>query len=63
MRPWLDEHPQGRVIIYTRVADTSQLQPQPEFLQKFKGRHVGVWRAADLRTLSDEWMDSQDRRR
>lgn len=63
MRPWLDEHPQGRVIIYTRVADTSQLQPQPEFLQKFKGRHVGVWRAADLRARSDEWMDSQDRRR
>ena len=63
MRAWLEQHPQGRVVIYTRAADPSALQPPPEFLQKFKGRHVGVWRASDLRALSDEWLDSQDRRR
>ena len=63
LRPWLEQHPQGRVIVYTRVQDPLQLQPAPEFAQKFKGRHVGVWRASDLMGVSDQWLESQDRRR
>ncbi len=63
LRPWLEQHPQGRVIVYTRAKDPPQLQPAPEFAQKFKGRHVGVWRASDLLGVSDQWLESQDRRR
>jgi hypothetical protein len=62
MQTWLAQHPQGRVVIYTRAARPSELAPAPEFLQRFKGRHVGVWRAADLQGVSPEWMDAQDRR-
>lgn len=63
MLPWLAQHPEGRVVIYTRAVRPSELTPAPEFLQKFKGRHVGVWRAADLEGISPEWMDAQDQRR
>ena len=58
---WLEQHPQGRVVVYTRAQDPTQLQPPPEFAQKFKGRHVGVWRASDLRSVSPQWLESQDR--
>lgn len=62
LRPWLERNPQGRVIVYTRAQDPLQLQPAPEFTQKYKGRHVGVWRASDLMGVSDQWLVSQDRR-
>jgi 4-amino-4-deoxy-L-arabinose transferase-like glycosyltransferase len=61
LRPWLEQHPQGRVVIYTRAKNPTQLQPPPEFAQKFKGRQVGVWRASDLLGVSVQWLESQDR--
>jgi len=44
LREWAAAHPQGRVVVYSR-------EPPPtgaEFVQRFRGQTVSVWRAADL---------------
>ena len=51
---WADAHPDGAVIVYSYRPLTSR-SAQPEFRQGFKGREVYVWRAADLRSVSDGW--------
>jgi len=51
---WADANPDGAVIVYSYRPLTSP-RAQPEFHQGFKGRDVYVWRAGDLRSVSDGW--------
>jgi 4-amino-4-deoxy-L-arabinose transferase-like glycosyltransferase len=52
---WAQRHPEGAVIVYARSALTHSAGAQPQFAQKFKGRHVYVWRGADLAGVSEHW--------
>jgi 4-amino-4-deoxy-L-arabinose transferase-like glycosyltransferase len=51
---WAEANPDGAVVVYSYRPLTSRIA-QPEFRQGFKGREVYVWRAADLRNVSDGW--------
>ena len=51
---WAAAHPDGAVVVYSYRPLTNP-SAQPEFRQGFKGREVYVWRAADLRNVSDGW--------
>jgi len=52
---WAGQHPDGAVIVYARTPLAHAAGAAPEFRQKFKGRDVYVWRAADLAGVSDQW--------
>jgi 4-amino-4-deoxy-L-arabinose transferase-like glycosyltransferase len=52
---WAKQHPDGAVVIYARLPLTHADGAKPLFAQKFKGRHVSVWRGADLAGVSDQW--------
>jgi len=52
---WASEHPEAAVVLYARDPLTHAAGAQPQFAQKFKGRHVFVWRGADLAGVSDAW--------
>jgi 4-amino-4-deoxy-L-arabinose transferase-like glycosyltransferase len=52
---WTRRNPDGAVIVYTRGALTHAAGATPQFAQKFKGRHVYVWRGADLGGVSEHW--------
>lgn len=51
---WAEANPDGAVVVYSYRPLTNP-RAQPEFRQSFKGREVYVWRAADLREVSDGW--------
>jgi 4-amino-4-deoxy-L-arabinose transferase-like glycosyltransferase len=51
---WAEANSDGAVVVYSYRPLTSP-SAQPEFHQGFKGRAVYVWRAADLRHVSDGW--------
>ncbi|HSW22579.1 MAG TPA: hypothetical protein VLJ62_07425, partial [Burkholderiaceae bacterium] len=47
LRRWAIDHPEGRVVAYGRVPP-AQSGVRPEFVQKFKGGYVALWRSDDL---------------
>jgi 4-amino-4-deoxy-L-arabinose transferase-like glycosyltransferase len=51
---WAAANPDGAVVVYS-YRPLTHPNAQPEFRQRFKGREVYVWRAADLRDVSDSW--------
>ncbi|UCG97498.1 MAG: glycosyltransferase family 39 protein [Burkholderiales bacterium] len=51
---WAQANPGGAVVLYS-YRPLSHPDAKPEFVQGFKGHEVYVWRAADLRGVSDSW--------
>lgn len=60
MLDWASRHPDGRVVLYSRAPLTHAGGADAEFVQRFRGRYVSVWRAADLEGLSDAWSRDRD---
>jgi len=52
---WAESHPEAAVVVYARGPLTHSAGVQPQFTQKFRGRHVFVWRGADLAGVSEHW--------
>jgi 4-amino-4-deoxy-L-arabinose transferase-like glycosyltransferase len=52
---WAESHPEAAVVVYARGPLTHSAGAQPQFTQKFRGRHVFVWRGADLAGVSAHW--------
>ena len=57
---WAGLHPEGAAVVYARVPLTHAAGARPQFVQKFKGRTVYVWRGADLGGVSDQWYRVAD---
>jgi 4-amino-4-deoxy-L-arabinose transferase-like glycosyltransferase len=57
---WAAGQPEGRVVLYSETPLAHAAGARPGFEQKFKGRWVSVWRAADLPGLSDGWYRQRD---
>ena len=57
---WAAGQPDGRVVLYSAAPLVHAAGGRPEFEQKFKGRWVSVWRAADLPGVSDGWYRQRD---
>jgi len=48
LRRWAVDHPDGVVVAYGRAPPAQSSAAQPEFVQKFKGGYVALWRSDDL---------------
>jgi 4-amino-4-deoxy-L-arabinose transferase-like glycosyltransferase len=58
LRRWAADHPDGGVIAYGRTPPAKSSGPGPEFMQKFKGGYVALWRADDvLRVGPEGWRN------
>jgi 4-amino-4-deoxy-L-arabinose transferase-like glycosyltransferase len=55
MLAWADQNPDGVAVVYS-YRPLVHPSAQPEFRHRFGGRQVYVWRAADLRGVSDGWF-------
>lgn len=55
MLDWAAAHPVGGVVLYSDAPLVHEAGLRPEFEQRFKGRWVSIWRAADLPGISDGW--------
>jgi 4-amino-4-deoxy-L-arabinose transferase-like glycosyltransferase len=60
MLDWARRHPDGRVVLYSYAPLTHARGASAEFVQRFRGRYVNVWRAADLDGVSDGWSRDRD---
>ncbi len=45
---WARENPGGYVVIFFKKGDGLSLKGKPVYVQRFKGKWMGLWKAADL---------------
>jgi 4-amino-4-deoxy-L-arabinose transferase-like glycosyltransferase len=52
VRQWAAQHPQGRIVAYSRVSPGSG----PEFVHRFRDQYASVWRADAFAPIADDWL-------